>query len=65
MTTLEIVLLCSTGLETIVTAIWSRQLYKKHRQMMLFCADRVIRAEAKYDEYNKALGDANVWINTR
>jgi len=65
MTTLEIALCCFSVVETLCSALWVMHLRKERRLMMMFCADRVIKAQAKYDEYDKALGDANVWINAR
>lgn len=65
MTTLETVLLCLAGVETLITCIWSWHIRKQVHALLIFAMVRAIRADEKEAEYNSLLDQAQVWINAR
>lgn len=63
MTTLEIVLLCTSGVETIITIVWSYRIKKRTREFAIYCSQRAIYHDAVMQEYQQILNRLQVPFN--
>ena len=61
MTNLEIILICCTGIETILTAIWVTKTKKEAKNLLFFACCMAIYYNQKADEYDKLLDKLNIW----
>jgi hypothetical protein len=64
-TTLEIVLICVSGVETVLTCLWTIRMKRQINTLMVFALTRAIKGDVKEAEYHALLDEANVWINAR
>lgn len=63
MTTLEVVLLSLSGVETLVTAVLLRRSRKRIREFAIYCSQRAIHHDAVMQEYQEICDRLQVPFN--
>jgi len=63
MTNLEIILICCSGVETILTAIWVTKTKKEAQNLLFFACAMAIHHNQKVTEYDKLIAKLNIWRN--
>lgn len=65
MTTLETVLICVAGLETVVTAVWVTRERRRMNRLLMIVAVLVQGNERRAQEIEAMLDAIGVWKNAR